>query len=160
MAVRKICFTRNCFPVKQVSIQPEDKSVSRETVFLVNIEVMALTDFDLGYIMGLMIGEGSFTGDKEQPALQLRLKEDDPEPLKRLNRLLGGSIYGPYNHAERRYYVWMLRGAALWKATELFYQHLPNSRKRRQFLEWWQKYAHKLPTLPVELQNQETRGAI
>ena len=116
---------------------------------------MALTDFDLGYIMGLMIGEGSFSGDKEQPALQLRLKEDDPEPLKRLNRLLGGSIYGPYNHSERRYYVWMLRGVALWKATELFYQHLPNSRKRRQFLEWWQKYAHKLPELPIELQTKK-----
>jgi hypothetical protein len=112
---------------------------------------MALSDFDLGYIMGLMVGEGSFTGDKEQPALQLRLKDDDPEPLKRLNRLLGGNIYGPYNHSERRYYVWMLRGAALWKATELFNLHLPNSRKRRQFLEWWQKYAKKLPPLPPDI---------
>ena len=151
-------FHEKLFPCKTSMQIKKDKSVSRETVFLVNIKAMALTDFDLGYIMGLMIGEGSFTGDKEQPALQLRLKEDDPEPLKRLNRLLGGSIYGPYNHSERRYYVWMLRGAALWKATELFYQHLPNSRKRRQFLEWWQKYAHKLPKLPNELQNQETRG--
>jgi hypothetical protein len=113
---------------------------------------MALTDFDLGYVMGLMVGEGSFTGDKEQPSLQLRLNDDDPEPLKRLSRLLGGKIYGPYHHGGRSYGMWMLRGAGLWKATEMFYAHLPKSKKRTLFLEWWKKYAHKLPPIPEELQ--------
>jgi hypothetical protein len=116
---------------------------------------MAVSEFDLGYVMGLMVGEGSFSGDKEQPALQLRLKEDDPEPLRKLNRILGGNVYGPYSHGERSYFVWLLRGPALWRATELFYKHLPNSRKRKQFLEWWQKYAHKLPPLPPEFQIKE-----
>ena len=33
--------------------------VARETVYLVNIS-MALDAFDLGYLMGLAVGEGSF----------------------------------------------------------------------------------------------------
>jgi hypothetical protein len=95
--------------------------VARETVYLVNIS-MALDAFDLGYLMGLAVGEGSFTGDKQQPAFQLRMTEEDPEPIRRVNRLIGGSVYGPYNHSERRYFVLMLRGPALWRATTLFYE--------------------------------------
>jgi hypothetical protein len=112
---------------------------------------MALDAFDLGYLMGLAVGEGSFTGDKQQPAFQLRMTEEDPEPIRRVNRLIGGSVYGPYNHSERRYYVLMLRGPALWRATTLFYDHLPNCKKRRLFLDWWRKYRAKLPPLPAEL---------
>jgi hypothetical protein len=127
--------------------------VARETVYLVNIS-MALDAFDLGYLMGLAVGEGSFTGDKQQPAFQLRMTEEDPEPIRRVNRLIGGSVYGPYNHSERRYFVLMLRGPALWRATTLFYDHLPNCKKRRLFLEWWRKYQAKLPPLPPELENR------
>jgi hypothetical protein len=127
--------------------------VARETVYLVNIG-MALDAFDLGYLMGLAVGEGSFTGDKQQPAFQLRMTEEDPEPIRRVNRLIGGSVYGPYNHSERRYFVLMLRGPALYRATTMFYDHLPNCKKRRLFLEWWLKYRAKLPPLPPELENR------
>ena len=107
-----------------------------------------MTDFDLGLLMGLVIGEGSFTGDKAQPAFQLKFKDDNPEPIRRVHRLVGGALYGPYNHSDRSYYLLLVRGPALWNLSKLFLEHLPNCKKRNQMLEWWQKYQDKLPPLP------------
>jgi hypothetical protein len=42
---------------------------------------------EIAYCMGLIVGEGSFTGDKLQPALQVRLHGSDPEPLLDLQRV-------------------------------------------------------------------------
>ena len=112
---------------------------------------MSSQDFELGYLIGITVAEGSFTADRQQPSFQFRLHEEDPEPIQRLTRIIGGVIYGPYNHNNRRYFVFMLRGPALWKAVEIFNTHLPQCKKRKQFLEWWNKHQAKLPPFPNEL---------
>src|SRR5437870_3357574 len=40
-----------------------------------------ISDFDAGFICGLVTGEGSFAGDRRQPALAIKLHQDDLEPL-------------------------------------------------------------------------------
>ena len=67
------------------------------------IAVMSrISEFDAGYICGLVTGEGSFTGDRRQPVLAIKLHEDDPAPLLFVREKLGGKIYGPYCHDGRR----------------------------------------------------------
>ena len=96
--------------------------------------------FALGFSMGLIVGEGSFTGDRQQPALQIRMHRRDLEPLEAVQRELGGKIFGPYSHAGRNSYVYMLRGAELKRAMPILQQHLPASWKRAQFETWRAKY--------------------
>lgn len=99
--------------------------------------------FDLGYVMGLVVGEGSFTGDRRQPVLQVKLHARDPFPLRRLSELLGGRVYGPYDREGRNYFLFLLRGADLRAAVPLFERYLPESWKREQFELW----LHRFPAL-------------
>lgn len=96
--------------------------------------------FDLGYAMGLIVGEGSFTGDTKQPSLEIRMHRRDLEPLENVQRLLGGRIFGPYTHGGRNLYVYMLRGRQLKDALPILQEHLPQSWKRIQFESWRAKY--------------------
>lgn len=93
-------------------------------------------DFNVAYAMGLIVGEGSFTGDFVTACLSVKLHEDDPEPLRFLERFFGGRIYGPYRYGKRRCWMYLLRGRELRLAIAVFYRYLPPSRKRKQFLEW------------------------
>jgi len=102
--------------------------------------------FDIGYLMGLIVGEGSFTGDRAAPVLSVKLHEEDPEPLQWLARSLGGKVYGPYRYDRRHFFVYRLRGRALRSAIPLFLAYLPESRKRRQFLGWLAKYELRADT--------------
>src|SRR2546425_6421416 len=86
--------------------------------------------------MGLIVGEGSFTGDRQQPALQIRMHRRDLEALEHVRRHLGGRIFGPYAHGGRNNYVYLLRGAALKDALPTLEEFLPNSWKRVQFDAW------------------------
>ena len=97
--------------------------------------------FDIGYAMGLIVGEGSFTGDRQQPSLEIKMHRRDMEPLEHLQRTLGGRIFGPYAHAGRNLYAYMLRGRELKAALPIIQQHLPSSWKRVQFEGWRAKYA-------------------
>jgi hypothetical protein len=96
--------------------------------------------FALGYALGLVAGEGSFTGDRQQPSLEIRTHRRDIEPLEDVRRVLGGRIFGPYTHSGRQLYVYMLRGRELKAALPVIEQHLPNSWKRVQFDAWRAKY--------------------
>jgi hypothetical protein len=100
--------------------------------------------FGLGYAMGLIVGEGSFTGDRQQPSLELRMHRRDVEPLEHLQRCLGGRIFGPYAHGGRNLYVYMLRGRDLREALPIIHEYLPRSWKRVQFDAWRTKYAEYL----------------
>ena len=91
--------------------------------------------------MGLIVGEGSFTGDRQQPSLEVRLHRRDLEPLELLQRTLGGRIFGPYARGGRNLYVYMLRGRELRAALPILQQYLPGSWKRVQYEKWRQKYA-------------------
>ena len=97
--------------------------------------------FDLGYAMGLIVGEGSFTGDRLQPSLEIKMHRRDMEPLEHLQRTLGGRIFGPYAHGGRNLYAYMLRGRELRDAVPVIQEHLPSSWKRVQFESWRAKYA-------------------
>jgi hypothetical protein len=98
--------------------------------------------FALGYAMGLIVGEGSFTGDRQQPSLEVKLHRRDLEPLEHLQRTLGGRIYGPYARAGgRNHYSYMLRGQDLRRAVPVIDEHLPSSWKRLQFDEWRRRYS-------------------
>jgi hypothetical protein len=105
-----------------------------------HVLVWAVGEFDLGYAMGLIVAEGSFTGDRQQPSLEVKLHRRDMEPLEHLQRMLGGRIFGPYARGGRNLYAYMLRGRELREAVPILTQHLPQSWKRIQFEEWRAKY--------------------
>ena len=101
-----------------------------------------MREFDIGYIMGLVVGEGSFTADRQQPYLQVKFHARDPFPLRQLAERLGGRVYGPYRHQSRHYFTWLLRGPELKAALPLFRDHLPESWKREQFERWFEQHRH------------------
>jgi hypothetical protein len=92
--------------------------------------------FNIGYAIGLVVGEGCFTTDGRTPTLSVHLHMDDPEPLEFLRDLFGGKIYGPYIHQGRHCRVWHLRGADLYDALPTFFEWMPPCRKRFQLEVW------------------------
>lgn len=73
-----------------------------------------LTDRDIGYLLGVLAGEGHFGGDGKQPQVTLRMHVRHEGLFRWLERALPGSkLYGPYHHGGREYYQWMVRGAVL-----------------------------------------------
>ncbi len=73
-----------------------------------------LSDFDRGFLIGLLVGEGSFGGDGRQPQVVLRMHVRHEAIFRWLQeRFPRCRLYGPYHHAGRSYYQWMARGRAL-----------------------------------------------
>jgi hypothetical protein len=74
----------------------------------------ALSEFDRGLLLGILIGEGSFGGDGKQPQVTLRMHVRH-EALFRwlMDRFPEAKLYGPYHHGGRSYYQWMARGTVL-----------------------------------------------
>lgn len=72
--------------------------------------------FELGLLLGLLIGEGHFGGDGRQAHVTLRMHTRH-EPLFAWLKSLHPEtkLYGPYNHGGRSYYQWMVRGEPLKK---------------------------------------------
>jgi hypothetical protein len=76
--------------------------------------VTALSDFDRGFLIGLLVGEGSFGGDGRQPQVVLRMHTRHEAIFRWLEeRFPNCRLYGPYHHGGRSYYQWMARGRAL-----------------------------------------------
>ena len=72
------------------------------------------TQFDFGFLVGLLIGEGHFGGDGRQPHVTLRMHVRHEAIFDWLERTFpGGRVYGPYHHGGRDYLQWMARGAFL-----------------------------------------------
>jgi hypothetical protein len=77
-------------------------------------EGTALTPFERGLFVGLMIGEGSFGGDGRQPQVTLRMHVRHEAIFRWLERTFPRSrLYGPYHHSGRSYFQWMARGRCL-----------------------------------------------
>lgn len=73
-----------------------------------------LNEFDRGFLIGLMVGEGSFGGDGKQPQVTLRMHTRHEALFQWLmERFPRTKLYGPYNHGGRSYYQWMARGRTL-----------------------------------------------
>ena len=98
------------------------------------------SEFILGYAVGLIVGEGSFTGHGSDACLAVKLHRRDPKPLRSLQSAFGGKIYGPYCHGGREYRTWVLRGDDLYDALPIISQWLPDSHKRIQMEEWAKKF--------------------
>ena len=72
------------------------------------------TQFELGFLIGLLVGEGHFGGDGRQPHVTLRMHVRHEAIFRWLERTFpGGRVYGPYHHGGRDYLQWMARGAFL-----------------------------------------------
>jgi hypothetical protein len=76
--------------------------------------VAALSDYDRGVFVGLIVGEGSFGGDGKQPQVTLRMHIRHEAIFRWLvDRFPETRLYGPYHHGGRSYYQWMARGRTL-----------------------------------------------
>jgi hypothetical protein len=72
------------------------------------------TQFDVGFLVGLLVGEGHFGGDGRQPQVTLRMHVRHEAIFRWLEQTFpGGRVYGPYNHDGRQYLQWMARGPFL-----------------------------------------------
>jgi hypothetical protein len=75
---------------------------------------VAQRDFDEGFLLGLLVGEGHFGGDGKQPHVTLRMHVRHEGLFRWIeSRFPGGRLYGPYHHGGRDYFQWMARGAYL-----------------------------------------------
>ena len=60
------------------------------------------TQFELGFLVGLLVGEGHFGGDGRQPHVTLRMHVRHEAIFRWLERTFpGGRVYGPYHHGGR-----------------------------------------------------------
>lgn len=76
--------------------------------------MIELPDFDRGFFVGLLVGEGSFGGDGKQPQVTLRMHVRHEAIFRWLeNRFPDSRVYGPYHHGGRAYFQWMARGTTL-----------------------------------------------
>ncbi len=74
----------------------------------------SLSDFELGVVVGVLVGEGSFGGDGRQPQITLRMHVRHEALFRWLvDRFPSTRLYGPYKHGGRSYFQWMARGPAL-----------------------------------------------
>jgi hypothetical protein len=72
------------------------------------------TQFDVGFLVGLLVGEGHFGGDGRQAHVTLRMHVRHEAIFRWLERTFpGGRLYGPYHHGGRDYLQWMARGPYL-----------------------------------------------
>jgi hypothetical protein len=72
------------------------------------------TQFDHGFLVGLLVGEGHFGGDGRQAQVTLRMHVRHEAIFRWLERTFpGGRLYGPYHHGGRDYLQWMARGPFL-----------------------------------------------
>lgn len=70
--------------------------------------------YEAGILVGLLVGEGHFGGDGRQPHVTLRMHTRHRAIFAWLGEHVAiGRLYGPYHHANRSYYQWMVRGPAL-----------------------------------------------
>ena len=74
----------------------------------------SISQFDAGFLVGVLVGEGHFGGDGRQPQITLRMHTDHASLFQWLMRHFPDSkLYGPYAHSGRRYYQWMARSVVL-----------------------------------------------
>jgi hypothetical protein len=71
-------------------------------------------DVDIGFLVGVLVGEGHFGGDGRQPHITLRMHVRHHALFRWImDTFPGGKLYGPYHHGGRSYYQWMARGPYL-----------------------------------------------
>ena len=71
------------------------------------------SEFDKGFLVGVLVGEGHFGGDGRFPQITLRMHVRHEQLFRWIVATFGGRLYGPYHHSGRSYFQWMARGAEL-----------------------------------------------
>lgn len=85
------------------------------------VPVGSLTDFERGFLAGLVIGEGHFGVSKGHAHFVLGMHVRHALLLRRVQDLLPGAVlYGPYHHRGRYFLRLMLHGDALRSSLDLF----------------------------------------
>jgi len=80
-------------------------------------------EFSLGFMIGILVGEGHFGGDGRQAQITLRMHVRHERIFKWLVHLVPGSkLYGPYHHGGRNYLQWMASGEPLKRLVPLLEQ--------------------------------------
>lgn len=104
---------------------------------------------EVGFLLGVLVGEGSFGGDGRQPQISLRMHVRHRDLFLRLVEWIPGSkLYGPYHHGGRHYHQWMVRGEALRQhMAPLIWQHrtLLDGHTRERFDRMCETYGVDLP---------------
>lgn len=73
-----------------------------------------ITEFEEGFLLGILSGEGHFGGDGKQPHITLRMHTKFEKIFFwLLEKFPDSKLYGPYHHSGRSYYQWMARGKVL-----------------------------------------------
>jgi hypothetical protein len=74
----------------------------------------SLSQFGIGFLVGILVVEGHFGGDGRQPQVTLRMHTDHERLFRWLKDTFPKSkLYGPYHHGGRSYFQWMARGEFL-----------------------------------------------
>lgn len=104
-----------------------------------------LSEFEIGFVMGLIAGEGHFGtnrhGNTPVPTLyvQIGMVAEDRVLLEYTRGLIGGSLYDrPPQGDNRQPQVVLLvrRGSEVQRLAQLCLLHMPPSKKRRQLEAW------------------------
>ena len=78
------------------------------------MDTLRASSFEIGYLVGVLVGEGHFGGDGKQPHITLRMHTRHETLFRWIeHNFPGGRLYGPYHHGGRSYYQWMARGVFL-----------------------------------------------
>jgi len=98
-----------------------------------------VSDFDAGFFVGLLVGEGHFGGDGRQPQITVKMHVDHLHVFEWIcEHFPGGKLYGPYEYDRRRFYQWMARGVYLKEALVPFLdRHLTIDHSERV----WSRYS-------------------
>lgn len=94
--------------------------------------------FEIGLLVGVLIGEGHFGGDGRQPQITLRMHTDHELLFRWIEHTFpGGKLYGPYHHGGRSYYQWMARGEFLrQELVPILDQHLTDDLDGKSFARY------------------------
>jgi hypothetical protein len=109
------------------------------------------SEFELGVLVGVLVGEGHFGGDGRRPHVTLRMHVDHHGIFDWLAETFPDSrVYGPYEHAGRRYYQWMARGRFLREVLVPILDVYLQPRFSRRVYDRYQamKDRYQLPTIP------------
>lgn len=85
---------------------------------------------DLAWIAGFLEGEGSFHGNVASSQITVSAVQVNPEPLKNLQAVLGGTLYQYTNKAGCVFWRWAIHGSHAIGVAFTVYHWL--SRRRRQ----------------------------
>jgi hypothetical protein len=116
------------------------------------------TQFEIGFLVGLLVGEGHFGGDGRQPLVTLRMHVRHEAIFRWLEQTFpGGRVYGPYHHGGRDYFQWMARGSFLRdELTPLLERFLSPGLDEHSFDRFEQMKAH-YPQLTADRTGRDRR---